>query len=263
MTNVKPEEYGEGGYMRLGLIADIHGNGIALDTVLADLAREGVDQIVCLGDVAAHGPDPAEVTARLREMDILNIMGNTDAWLLDPSLPVREHRASDPMAAITDWNRDHLSAGDLAYLAASPLRSRLSVEGASILLYHGSPRSYDDVISSLTSEQELDVMLAGHRAPLMVGGHTHVQMLRRFGEISILNTGSVGLPGTGPGTPDLPVNTDAAWAEYAILTLTSTTRHIDFRRTPLDVAEMLAHAESTGMPHLDWWAARWAAQPLS
>ena len=38
--------------MRVALISDIHGNLVALDAVLADLEREQVDQIVCLGDVA-------------------------------------------------------------------------------------------------------------------------------------------------------------------------------------------------------------------
>jgi putative phosphoesterase len=244
--------------MRLGIIADIHGNGIALDTVLGELEREGVDRVVCLGDVAALGPDPARVIARLREMQVLNIMGNTDAWLLDPALPIREDRTSDPMAAITDWNRDRLSANDLSYLATSPAHHQLSLEdGGSLLLYHGSPRSYDEVIAATTSDQELALMFAKHHAPLMIGGHTHIQLLRRYGSALILNPGSVGLPGTGPGTPDLPVNTEANWAEYAILTVTDTSRSIDLRRTALDVRAMIQHARSTGMPHLEWWTARW------
>jgi len=42
--------------MRIALIADIHGNVVALDEVLAELEKKAVDQIVCLGDVAAGGP---------------------------------------------------------------------------------------------------------------------------------------------------------------------------------------------------------------
>jgi len=43
--------------MRLGLIADIHGNGLALDAVLRELEQIGVDEIACLGDIAV-GPQP-------------------------------------------------------------------------------------------------------------------------------------------------------------------------------------------------------------
>jgi len=34
--------------MRIALIADIHGNLVALETVLQELAREPVEQIICL-----------------------------------------------------------------------------------------------------------------------------------------------------------------------------------------------------------------------
>ena len=66
--------------MRIGLIADIHGNKLALDTVLDQLAARSVDSIVCLGDVAMLGPQPAEALATLETSRIPVVMGNTDAW---------------------------------------------------------------------------------------------------------------------------------------------------------------------------------------
>jgi len=53
--------------MRIALIADIHGNVVALDEVLADLEEKTIDQIVCLGDVAAGGPRPAQTLKRLQQ----------------------------------------------------------------------------------------------------------------------------------------------------------------------------------------------------
>lgn len=47
--------------MRIALLSDIHGNLVALETVLQELAQEPIDQIVCLRDVAALGPQPHEV----------------------------------------------------------------------------------------------------------------------------------------------------------------------------------------------------------
>jgi len=41
--------------MRVALLSDIDGNDVALRAVLADIRRHGVDQIVCLGDVATLG----------------------------------------------------------------------------------------------------------------------------------------------------------------------------------------------------------------
>ncbi|HEX5439838.1 MAG TPA: metallophosphoesterase [Ktedonobacterales bacterium] len=70
--------------MRIALIADIHGNLVAFNTILDDIAREGVDQMVCLGDVAAFGPQPEEVVARLREVGCPVVMGDADMTLLTP-----------------------------------------------------------------------------------------------------------------------------------------------------------------------------------
>ena len=66
--------------MRVALISDIHGNSIALDTVLADLDSRAVDRVVCLGDVVAMGPRPRESLARLQSLDCALVMGNTDRY---------------------------------------------------------------------------------------------------------------------------------------------------------------------------------------
>jgi len=63
--------------MRIAIIADIHGNLTALEAVLADLEDTGADRVVCLGDVAATGPQPHETVARLRALGCPVVMGNT------------------------------------------------------------------------------------------------------------------------------------------------------------------------------------------
>lgn len=70
--------------MRIALISDIHGNTVALDAVLASLEQRPVDRVVCLGDVATTGPQPREALAVLQALACPMVMGNTDAWLLNP-----------------------------------------------------------------------------------------------------------------------------------------------------------------------------------
>lgn len=62
--------------MRIALIADIHGNRIALDAVLGHIDRTGADRTICLGDVATLGPDPLYVLRRVRETGCSCVMGN-------------------------------------------------------------------------------------------------------------------------------------------------------------------------------------------
>ncbi len=54
--------------MRIALLADIHGNTVALETVLACLTTDPVDHIVCLGDVALRGPEPRRALALLKSL---------------------------------------------------------------------------------------------------------------------------------------------------------------------------------------------------
>ncbi|MEO6600819.1 MAG: metallophosphoesterase family protein, partial [Polyangiaceae bacterium] len=69
--------------MRVALISDLHGNELAFNAVLADIARQGVDQIICLGDVATLGPRPRDVLGRLAELRCVCILGNHDEFMLD------------------------------------------------------------------------------------------------------------------------------------------------------------------------------------
>src|SRR5919197_496774 len=105
---------------RLALISDIHGNVVALDVVLADLAhRDEIDGIVCLGDVAAGGPQPGEVIARLRGLQCKVVRGNADRWLLE-GLPPGRGEETRRLGVIVDWARGTLAPDDLDYLAALP-----------------------------------------------------------------------------------------------------------------------------------------------
>lgn len=247
--------------MRTALIADIHGNLLALEAVLFDLEREPVERLFCLGDVAALGPQPSEVVARLRGLGCPSVLGNTDAWLLDDEPNANfVSREGIVMAELASWCVSRLSERDLGYLQTCPPTMKISLDGEDDLLcFHGSPHSYDEVISATTSDEVLSDMLSVYNASIFVGGHTHVQLFRRHGGVRLINPGSVGLPGVGPGTSDLPVNRHVSWAEYAVLTTGKGHLGVDSRRVPVDVEQMLASAYGVGMPHADWWCSKWGS----
>jgi predicted phosphodiesterase len=123
----------------LALISDIHGNGVALDAVLADVAAREVDEIVCLGDVAAGGPQPRRVIRRLRELGCRAVRGNADGWLLD-GLPAGRSEATRRLRETVAWARGQLGDDDLAYLAVLPATLSCSVGGLELLCVHGPIR---------------------------------------------------------------------------------------------------------------------------
>ena len=68
--------------MRYAIISDIHGNREALDVCLSDARHQGVDAVLCLGDLIGYGPDPNEVVERVREEADIIVGGNHDAGVV-------------------------------------------------------------------------------------------------------------------------------------------------------------------------------------
>jgi putative phosphoesterase len=231
---------------RLALISDIHGNGVALDTVLADVADQEVDDIVCLGDVAAGGPQPRQVLRRLRGLGCRAVRGNADRWLLD-GLPPGASKATRRLAETVAWGRAQLGNDDLAYMAALPASLHWSVCGVEFFCCHGSPRSDLEPLLATTSETTLDELFPRVGARVFAAGHTHLQLLRRHGDGLLVNPGSVGVPlsATTRSEPSLPTA-----AEYALVSAWDGDLEVAFRRLSTDVGAL--RAATAAMPHPSW-----------
>ncbi len=241
----------------IALIADIHGNLAALEAVLDVLAHEQPDQIVCLGDVAATGPQPREVLDRLRTLGCSVVMGNADAELLAPI--VAEPGADEDTRRILDisrWGASQLDEADRTFIASFRPTVEIALgNDRSVLCCHGSPRSYDDRITTTTPDDVLAGFLVGHDAVAIAGGHTHIRLLRAFQGQEIVNPGSVGLAYQfcSDGSVRVP-----PWAEFAILSdADDGTVSVDFRRIQYERDTTVHAMAEYGMPHAAWWAADW------
>jgi putative phosphoesterase len=232
--------------VRTALIADIHGNVVALRAVLEDV-RSHADRVVCLGDVAATGPQPAEAVEAVAELGCDVVMGNTDEWLLSPTDEAIEDDDTRRIAEIDLWAREQLTADHLAELRR--YQPRVELDG--LLCYHGSPRSNTEVIISTTPDPELAQMVAGYERRVLAGGHTHVTMLRRFRGSLVVNPGSVGMPFEQTARETFR---NPPWAEYAVVDGTD----VDFRRVAVDVGAVTEAARASGMPNAGWWVKDWA-----
>jgi predicted phosphodiesterase len=244
--------------VRLALISDIHGNAIALDAVVAELRKENISDVVCLGDVAATGPQPSETVQALMKFDCPVVMGNADDELVNPETELASDEFMRRIQDISRWCADRLTPAELDYLGSFAPTLTLELDGGRTLLcYHGSPASFDDVITPGTADARLDEMLGAVEADVMVGGHTHFPMLRRFRRSLVVNPGAVGLAYDRTAPPEqIRI---APWAEYAVLTSESHRVGVEFRRTPYDPAPLIDAARANGMPHTEWWVTEWAS----
>jgi putative phosphoesterase len=238
--------------MRVAVLSDLHGNPFALDAVLADLPA-GVDELVCLGDVAI-GPFPTETVWRLRELDCPVVMGNWDEWFLE-GVPELGGEVGPRLSAQGEWCASRLSPDELDFLRGFRRKLEFELEGTSAACFHGSPRADGELLLPDVSRAELDAALEGVDADLILTGHTHLQMLRRRPGSLFVNVGSVGLPfSDGPSGDSLRVS---RWAEYALAEGGRGGLRVEFRRVPYDVDEMLAAARASRMPHAEWWVSCW------
>src|SRR3954462_10430843 len=153
--------------MRIAVLSDIHGNIHALDAVLADVEREDVHAVWCLGDIVGYGADPNDCCERVREQADLVLAGNHD-MAVTGDLSLEEFSSGAAIAA--RWTQEVLHPDHAAWL-----RGRAPAgETRDIGVYHASPRDpvWEYVLSSLLAELCFDAM----RQRVALVGHSHVAL---------------------------------------------------------------------------------------
>ncbi|HET7559181.1 MAG TPA: metallophosphoesterase family protein [Limnochordia bacterium] len=221
--------------MRIAVISDPHGNLPALEAVLADVARQGVERTVCLGDLAFKGPFPDECVSLIRERGIPCVYGNTDIFLLTAA--GRADGAAAPGWTLTederpylDWHVARLSSANLEYLASLELQFRLDVAGEPLLFVHATPQDCQSAIRPDDPPERLRARVAGAACRWLVMGHIHEPFLRRFDGKWLINTGAIGF------------SLDRDWrAAYAIIDPSS--GRVEFRRVEYDLESVVRAAE--------------------
>jgi Calcineurin-like phosphoesterase superfamily domain len=240
--------------MRVAVFSDIHGNAVALDAVLADCEARGAERLLCLGDAVQGGPQPVEVVARLRALGCPVVMGNADAWLLSGEETGSEQ--IDPerlrqMEAMRLWSLSRLTADDRAFITAFHPTVELPLgDGRSLLGFHGSPVSFDDIIVPATPDEQVRRLLGPYLPRILAGAHTHIQQLRQLGPSFYFGCGSVGRAyrHDQAATPWLRYD---PWAEYALLTVEGGATGLELRRVPYDIAALVEVYEASGCPYAE------------
>ncbi len=240
----------------IAVISDIHGNCLALDTVLEDLSNHPADRIVCLGDAVQGGAQPAQTVARLRELNCPIVMGNADAWLLTGQVTNSMEQVSQKQLEAREWALTQLSGDDNSFIESFQPTVEIPLDGARLLCFHGSPTSFDDVILPDTPDAEVQGLLASYLPSIMTGGHTHTQFMHRLGDRAFFfNPGSVGVA-YNRYLPDESFHLDA-WAEYALLSVESGRIGLEFRRVPYSFEEFGRIALSSGRPNGEEYVAQY------
>ena len=214
--------------MTVAALYDIHGNLPALEAVLAEVPE---DAVIVVGGDFVGGPWPRQTLERVRDLGdrALWLRGNADR---EAAADVRVGMSDEARRSL-EWSAKELTEEQRRFIRALPEDQVVEVDGLGPTLFcHGSPRSDEEIITAVTSEERLRAILAGVTAPTVVCGHTHHQFDRLVDETRVVNAGSVGMPYEGrPG---------AYWALLGPA--------VEFRRTAYDVDAMLDSMGKTDYP---------------
>jgi predicted phosphodiesterase len=218
--------------MRIAVLADVHGNLPALRAVLAELDREPVETIVVGGDVVA-GPLVREsldlLAARPGPVRWISGNGEREALAAYAGEPV----ADDAPGRAASWSARALDRRWRDELATWPIS--LALDG--VMFCHGSPRRDDEILTRDTPDELVIEAISGVAEPLVIGGHTHQQVVRALPNgLTYANAGSVGLPYEGrPGAFWMVVDDGVP----------------ELRQTEYDLEAALGELRASGFPELE------------
>ena len=230
---------------RLAALSDVHGNAIAMEAVLKDIARERPDVVLVAGDLVMNGPEPAlcvDVLRTLADDGALVIQGNTDVAVADfdysAAFPTFTDGIPDAMKDAAEWAHDALGAERVDWLRRLPAERRWRADDDTLVLVcHGSPGS-----QTAGFDQSLDPTVTIERvartdARVIVCGHTHLPEVRDLGWKVIVNDGSAGYVFDGDPT-----------ASWALIDLADGEVRAEIRRTTFDALSVATAISARGLP---------------
>ncbi len=161
--------------VRVGIVSDIHCNAAGLARALVLMGD--INELICLGDSIYEYRFSNEVVRLLKDRGTHTILGNHEEYFFGP----QGARARA---------RDGVDPGLAQWLAGRPLRQTLTIGGKRLLLVHSTP--WEPRGTYVHPHSGLLARFAEADADFVLYGHTHQQVVCRFGPVLVINPGSTG-----------------------------------------------------------------------
>ena len=180
--------------MNIAILADIHANSHALDTVYKDLEQNECEAILVLGDLVGYYYSPSYVVDKIKnDSRCVVIKGNHEKLLLrainDKKFADNCHKKYGSGLNIA---MKTLSEDQLDWIKELPESKALEIGGLKLTLHHGSDKHIDEYIYPDVSEKRLSRVVT--ESDYVFFGHTHYPAVFPRDDCVIVNPGSVGQP---------------------------------------------------------------------
>lgn len=174
--------------MKLGIIADVHGDAVALGQALALLDAHGAEQIVCAGDLVSKGSDAAGVVRLLQARAIPTAQGNHDVDTCADGFVLVYKNARD---GIEVPYTEALTPAMSHYLSTLPPALTFEWEGKRLYMTHAVPWDQITILAPHSERGLFERTAAEANADVVILGHMHEPMLASVGGCLIVNPGCV------------------------------------------------------------------------
>ena len=187
--------------MKYGIITDIHGNTLALKSILKKFEELKVDKILCAGDIIGIGPEPEETVKMISKLKdkIIAVRGNHEEYFLN-ELPSKTPDNDIPLSKEEIdchlWGQNQLSSSSEKFLNDLPEEIVIYDEGKKICILHypkDEKKTFKKSIQGPSVEQALD-LFSNYDADVFIYGHSHAKSLIVHQGKCYLNFGSLGCP---------------------------------------------------------------------
>jgi len=187
--------------MKIAVLADIHANYPALQTVSEHIEKWQPDVVIVNGDTVNRGPRPRECLQFVQNKEAnqgwVILRGNHEDYVISQAEVTAPE--GDPVYEsyrMAMWTYLQLN-GNVADLTRMPGQHEVITPDGSILrAVHASMRGNRDGIYTFTTDEELAQQIAPAPA-VFVTSHTHRPLQRQLNGTLVVNTGAVGLPFDG------------------------------------------------------------------
>lgn len=235
---------------KIALFSDIHGNTTALEAVLEDAKRAGVEEYWLLGDVLMPGTGRRHLLNLLEELPItVQILGNWEdsLWramkgMLDPSRASHRYLMRHCQYILEEIRPEEIEA-----MQSLPMQVHREISGLRVGITHHLPdKNWGRELIHIGDQKDFDRLVTNPPCDLAVYGHIHQQFFRygSGGEL-ILNPGSIGQPFFLQANLRKDLR-----AMYAILEFDeSGLKDVDFRRVSYDIEKELQLAKDLKLPY--------------
>jgi len=230
--------------MRIAVISDIHANVLALEAVYSDIKRQNITTTVFLGDLVMTGPRPNEAFNLLKEINpVIWLQGNTDNWLEEINndfVPKNDNEAF--CKTLRDYSFKYLNNINIEEIINKPIMQEFAYGNTSIMFCHGSPISFSQAILMNTDIEKMEEIISNTNASIICCGHTHIKTNIRYKNTSVINFGSISIPG----------NDYSKMARYGIIVIDDNDRvSFEFKEVQFDIDMLFRDMKRRLFPGLE------------